>query len=272
MLKPINIDEAEKISKKFNFVKYVCNPFWLAFNCYLEIKNGEELIYERDESYPNDFPYIQVPSKDLNLKNAIINWLSKKDLDILGKKFKIVNSLSIGEEYYYETKDILNLTGSSKKDFRRNINSFQKKYNYKVFDEYPKKKVNDFLKKWAANQKEKNKFFDLSFEYALFCVKNMNKIKSAKWIFLEIDGKLAGFNLSVKINENYWIGVHQKVDYNYSGIGRFMFLLRAEAFKNVKYFTLGTGAGDEGITYFKKKLNPVKIEERFYVITGEMLS
>ena len=272
MLKQLTFHEAEIFSKEFGVVKYVCNPFWLAFNGYIENRNGEKLFSERDETYPNDFPYIKVPAKEINLRNAIISWVTEDEFNSIQKKVKIVNSFFIGEEFYYKTENILDINGKDKKDFRRNVNAFKKKYNYKVFNDYSKKKIIAFIEKWAKNQKDKNEFFEISKEYALFCVENMNKIKSAKWIFLEIDGKLAGFNLSVKINNDYWIGVHQKVDFEFDGIGRFMFLLRAEAFKDVKYFTLGTGAKDEGITYFKKHLNPVKMEKRYYVVTGDKLS
>jgi len=272
VLKKLNIRGAEKISKKFSGKMYVHNPFWLAFAGFWEERNGEELISERDEIYPNDFPYIHVPAKEINLKNAIISWVTESELNSIKKKVEIINSFPIGEEYYYETTNILDLNGKDKKDFRRNINVFKKKYNHKVFSDYPKKRVIEFIEKWAKNQKDKNDLFEISKEFAIFCVENMNKFKHVKWIFVEIDGKLAGFNLSVKFNNEYWVGVHQKVDYGYDGIGRFLFLLRAEAFKNVKYFTLGTGARDEGITYFKRHLNPIRVEKRYYVVTGAKLS
>jgi len=217
MLKQLTFHEAEIFSKEFGVVKYVCNPFWLAFNGYIENRNGEKLFSERDETYPNDFPYIKVPAKEINLRNAIISWVTEDEFNSIQKKVKIVNSFFIGEEFYYKTENILDINGKDKKDFRRNVNAFKKKYNYKVFNDYSKKKIIAFIEKWAKNQKDKNEFFEISKEYALFCVENMNEFKHAKWIFLEIDGSVTEYNLDknemIKVDTGHIAMYEESVSY-----------------------------------------------------------
>lgn len=269
MLKPINLNEAEKISIYAGADRYDKNPFWLAFDGFIEERNGELLVYTRDELFLNDFPFCKIPNKEENLKNSLITSVSEEELENLKSKgFKIIEEKHYGDEFYYNTSNFLDLKGNKGKAIRKAINQFKKFYKYKLLRDYPKEKILRFIKDWASKQ-DKNFLFDIGEEYALFCVNHKEELKNAQWLFLEIEGKLAGYCLSYKLKEDLWCGLHQKVDYSYKGIGRFLLFERASLFKDVKEFTLGTGAKDEGIIAFKDTLHPIRKEKRFFIVVGE---
>jgi hypothetical protein len=268
MLKSIDLNEAEKVSSYSGADRYCKNPFWLAFDGFTEDQDGELLVYERDELFRNDFPFMKIPTKEQNMENSLITSVSESELEEIKKKgFEIIKSNCFGDEFYYRTSDFLNLDGGEGRAVRKAINQFKKNYKYKLLTDYPKEKVTEFIKTWASKQ-AKNFLFDIGEQFAVFCVENKEKLKKSRWLFIEIDGKLVGYCLSYKLKEDLWCGIHQKVDYSYKGIGRFLLFERASLFKDVKEFTLGTGAHDEGIVAFKEALHPCRKEKRFFIVVG----
>lgn len=267
MINKIKLEESEKIAKECKIKSYFINPYWLAFRGFWEEKNGEILFYERDVSYENDFPFISMPKKEINLLNAIITNATFKELEnIKSKKIKIRNSFVWGEEFYYKTADLIKLDGPKFSSFRKAVNKFKKNYHYSIKNEYPKELILEFLEKWEKTQKDKNELFEINKKYERFCIENCGKI-NGKWLFVEVEGELAGYSLSYKLDNDFWIGIHQKVNYNYSGIGRFLLHERAKLFQGVDTFSLGTAAKDEGIDNFKESLHPINKISRYYIIT-----
>ncbi len=267
MLEKIKVEQAEEMSRIARISKYCINPFYLAFNGYVESNNGELLFYERDEIYRNDFPYIIFPRTKDNAMRAISTHCTEDDL-IRIKKWGITmkRAEQHGTEFYYRTADFTNPGKPSFASFRKSISTFSRKYEYKILDKYPVKKIMGFLKKWEYGQEEKNILFEFGSDYTRFCIDNMKKI-NGKWHFIEINGELAGFSLSCRLNDEYWVGVHQKVDYDFKGIGRFLLHQRAKSFQTTPFFTLGTEAKDEGLHQFKESLHPCREEARYFVLT-----
>lgn len=268
MLKHILPEECEKISQIISCDRYEKNPFYLAFNGYSENKNKELLFYVRDELFANEFPFIAIPQTKVNLKNSILAMVTEKEIaDIEHEGFRIINKIDVGKEFYYDTREMLNL--DKNKQLRKDVNRFKKNYTYQLLEDYPTAKVINFIEQWAEKQKDKNDFFENAKEYALFCIQIRAKIRNAKWLFLEIAGKLCGYCISYKVNELFWIGIHQKVDYSYKGIGRFLLYNRVLQFRDSKSFTLGSSAGDKGIEIFKESLFPIREEKMFFIVVAE---
>jgi hypothetical protein len=264
MLRKINIDEAETFAKIPNIKKYCTNPFYLAFNGYYEKLNEEILLCERDELYRNEFPYINFPTRKENAVRAIATYCTEDDVNQLQKwNIPIKMKKEHGLEYYYKTEDFARLTNAS---FRKQVARFSNHYNFKILHDYPKTKIISFIRKWAESQKTKNEFFNLGTEYAIFCARKKEKIKG-KWLFVEINNELAGYNLSYPFNDQYWVGIHQKVDYEYKGLSRFLLHQRANLFPNIPFFTLGTEAHDEGVKNYKEELHPYRREKRYFIMT-----
>ncbi len=185
------------------------------------------------------------------------------------KRVEIIKVFSIGKGFYYNTSDFVNLKESN---FRYRVNYFKKHYDFKIKLKYNNSKVISFLNNtWLKNQKIKTISFKESYDFFLFCLKNKNKY-GIKTIFIEINNKLVGVAMGVPYDKKRWIALHEKVDYNYKELGRFLHHIRASFFSNYFQFTSGgMGKEDKGIETFKTRLNPCKVEKYFYVITGEKL-
>jgi len=267
MIIKIKANEAEKFSKLINLNSYFTNPYWLSYNGFYEIVNGERVFYERDVLYRNDFPFIKLPRNKNNWINAIITNITKKEMESIKKYLEIKSAFVFGSEYYYKTRDFIEMKGKKFKSFRKAVNQFKKRYKFRIKKTYSGRKLIEFLKKWESQQKEKNELFVVNKNFELFCIKNCKNIKG-NWLFVEVDGKLAGYCLYYKANRNLWIGIQRKVDYKYNGLSRFMMHEQARIMKNVPVFTSGSAARDKGIKEFKESLNPYMSEDRYYIITG----
>ncbi len=267
MLQKISVRDAEKISRKFPVFSYRCNPYYLAYNGYTE-QDSELLIYERDPLYKNEFPLIALPKNKEHWQRMIIDYVSEEELEEIKKTVSIKDSFPVGSEYYYSTADFVSLDNPHLKSFKKHCKKFESSYTYTLKNSYPTKKILAFLEKWEKSKKNRNELFSMAKEYERFCILKCSSMKG-KWLFLEINGELAGYNLSYQIDKNFWIGIHQKVLYEYKGISRFLLHKRAAQFPKTTFFSLGQEARDEGIAEFKEGLHPFKKINRYYVITAE---
>ncbi len=267
MFQKIESKDAEQIARKTHLLAWPMNPFNLAFECYTESVNGEQLIYERDALYRNDFPLLGLPRNKANWPRTIMICATEEDIkNIEQEKIEIKEKLMYGKEYYYKTKAFTDLEN---KDFRRRVKQFQRNYEYSLKTDYPKEKILQFLDAWKEQQTNKNILFENGFQNAVSAVHNKDAIRDGKWIFIEIEGKLAGYNVSYQLTKDFWVGIHQKVDYQYKGLSRFLLYQRALQFKNVENFSLGTEAEDPGMQKFKEELGPHKTVDQYFVITKD---
>lgn len=259
--------------KKLPF-KYESSEIYLDFAGYIIQRNGEENLAVQDVLYPNDFPYLYLPEKTENWSHSMILWASDGDLSKLKSQVKIDKSFSSGKEFYYKTKDFIDLKGGKWVKFRKDIQHFQNDNEYKLLSDYPETKTKRFLENiWLAEQKEKTASFDESYNFFLFCLDNWKRYQ-IKTLYVEVDGKLVGLVMGAVFNNSCdkWLALHIKVDYNFRGLSRFLYHQRAKLFSEYSEFTSGaTCAGDEGVEKFKSCLHPSRVEESFYVITGDKL-
>ena len=272
MLQKIPVKDAEKFTSIFSSFAYSLNPYYLAYNGFYEQEDDEVFLYERDVFYRNDFPFIALPRNKKHWARLIANYVSQDRIEELKKEeIEIKEAIAIGSEYYYKTKDFIAMNSPKMKGFRKHCVKFEKSYTFKIKNTYSKPKILQFLDTWEKSQKNKNELFSMATEYERFCIEKCKSI-DGKWLFLEIDGELAGYNLSYQLNKQHWIGVQQKVLYQYKGISRFLLHKRASQFPKTEAFSLGIEAHDKGISEFKEGLHPFKKVDRYYVITAPKLS
>ena len=261
--------------EKFNSFKHLFDtkklPFsyyslliYLDFIAYSFERNGENLIVWQDTLYPHDFPSIFIPEKNKNWEYASIALASNKDVKkIKNENIEIKVQLPLETEYFYKTKDFV----SPIKGMKVHVENFKKLYPYIILNKYPLDRILEFYKQWKEQRnrvsitlREEEKFF-------MFCLNNLDKY-CVKQIYVEISDKLVGFAWGIKHSKNNWAGLELKVDYMYKGLSRFLQSERAKMFSDYKFFTLGTGCHDEGITKYKKELGPSFVKEYYYLLTG----
>lgn len=254
--------------------KYESSVVYLDFAGYVIERNGEKNVAVQDVLYPNDFPYLFLPKKKENWVNSYIQWATKKQLKDLKNEVEIIKSFPSGREFFYNTKDFIDLEGGEWKKFRQDIHYFGNNYQYELKSDYPLEEVLSFTKNiWLKEQAEKTVSFDESYNFFKFCLENQDKY-TIKTIYIEVNKKLAGLAMGVNFNKSKknWLALHIKVNYQYRGLSRFLYHERAKLFSDFVEFTSGaTCAGDEGIEQFKQSLNPSRLEESYYVITGKKL-
>lgn len=272
MIKKFNSGKHKSLLKELPF-KYESSGIYLDFAGYVIDRNGELNVAVQDVLYPNDFPYLFLPSQKENWPHSLILWATSKNIDKLKKEVVIERSFSSGKEFYYKTSDFIKMAGGKWADFRKDVEHFKRENKYKLLTDYPKNKVLKFIvETWIAEQKEKTISFAESYNFFLFCLENQDKY-GIKTLYVEIDGELVGLAMGAKFNNSdKWLALHIKVDYKYRGLSRFLYHERAKLFSRFNEFTSGaTCAGDEGVEKFKNHLHPYRVEESFYVITGDKI-
>lgn len=266
MLRKFDYKKHKKLLEKVPFLYESTVPHIIYAGYVLE-RDGISEITTQDVLYPNTFPYLFLPRNKKIWEYVHITWTTKDDIKKLSTEVNIFHKNIVGTSYNYSTDDFANLSGHKMASIRRHVNQFEKKYSYKIFHKYNKEKVKKFIKRWDSQQNDKTFTYKEGLKWFNFCIDNSNKY-GIKSIFVEVDGKLVGITQGVSFDKNRWVGLHQKSDYKYKGLSRFLLHKRAQMFKDIKEFTLGTGCGgDDGVIKYKEELHPIKKTEYFYVIT-----
>jgi hypothetical protein len=262
-MKRITIEKAIELSKKCDKFVADANPFYLATNCFSEIRNGEEIILDKDVT-DNKIKPLFLPKKKENMAGQSISYGFEEDINLLSKLgFEIRKKELFGYEYIYRTKDFVSLEGQNFKSFRKAINKFKKTYDYKILADYPRERIIRFLKSWikqktANNESEMTKRSrEAELELDTQWIDLFDKIPN-KRIFIEIDGKLAGFAVFLELYSNLWVALMQKTNYQYGGMTKFLYHLKAEQMKDIEFFSTGNLGDDGGLIEYKESMHPVR--------------
>ncbi len=239
---------------------YFANPFYLTCYGYQEERNGEELIFEKD-IFTGNFVCLFTPKNPENLQNIRLSFVTEEELNWIQKQKINIKDIKKSErrEYIYKTQNLIDLKGKEFKSFRNRVNQFKKYYpQVEITNECEDGLYTDFIHDWVKKQKFKNELFEeYCYRYSLKSVELRHCIPS-KEIFIFDNNKLIGYSSSYLKNNNFWIGVNQKADYNYRGLNRFLYHERAKLSAGVENFSIGTGVNDPGIKKFKEELLPIK--------------
>jgi len=266
----ITAENAVAISQRIGKRSYCNSPYWLAENCSYEERNGEALVYINDRTL-NETYLLFTPTKKENITTKRICLATKEDIERLKKKgITIAKTTVQGAEYYYRTKDLIEMKGKTYSRCRKAVSQFTRNYKFKILHVYPAQKVVDFIKNWAAakNLSKHTETARKLFEWDLDnCIKyvGLRKKLPTKRIYIEIDGKLAAFAFVHPLFPDLFVALQQKVDIKYKGLSRFLYHEKAKLYPNIEMFTVGTAAETEGLEAFKEELHPAKKEEWFMI-------
>ena len=172
------------------------------------------------------------------------------------------------EEYFFKTDELINMEGSKMKKVRKEVSYFESHYDYQVTYEYDLNKIIDFLRLWDKEQKLKTAPYKRGMDFCYYIIDKLNEDKNLSPVFISIENKLIGFSVGELITKDHWIGLHMKIDYNYKGLGRWLYREQAKLFQGTKYKAAGGGVADPGITYFKKSMNPYQSIPYYHLKLG----
>lgn len=243
---------------------WVSLPLYLDFCAYTFTKNGEDLVVTQDPLYSNDFPYLFLPKNKDNWPRASLSMVDGEEVEKIKRENIEISALNPTEiEYYYKTADFTDpksVLGKKKRQFEKN-------YSYELRKTYPEEELTRFFLFWENQGKNQPDAYTKESEGLFyFCLKNLEKY-GLEQVYVEVDGKLAGFAWGVRHSENNWVNLHVKVDYNFKGLSRFVLCELAGRFSDRELFSLGTGCNDPGLTQFKESLRPTFQRQYYYVST-----
>lgn len=264
----ITVKNVSEIIQKVQRRSFLTNPIFLVQNCSYEEKNGDLIIYWTENELL--FPCLRAE----NMVNKKISCFKSdiQRLKSLGLEIKKIEPEYT--EYFYKTSDYIELTGSAFKKIRKEINYFQNNYDYTLTNKYAPAEIKKFLAAWYKNNAPKKsghnrETFDYEYESCLKAIDILDDIPAAKAMFVKIKNELAGFSIFTEIYPDFWVGVFQKVDHKFEGIGKILYHERAILMAGREFFSNGDDAADPALTRYKKSLNPVRTEESFTVTTGD---
>lgn len=260
-----------KVIEKVERRSFLANPFYLILNCQYE-ETPDDIIVFVDKNrliFPSRRPQ--------NIVNKEI-WCFKEDIDhlkSLGLQIKKIAPDAF--EYFYNTQDYIDLKGRKFATARAELNYFTKHYNYQVLEKYPRDKTKKFIDSWFAQKKFKKKGMALEtleseYNSSLQIVDLLDRVQTGKSIYVLVDGKLAGMAIFASMYPDFWAGVVQKVDPQYKGIGKMLYVEQAKVMTQCKIFTTGDDAMDAALAVYKMQLKPAFTKQHFLVETGGLLS
>ena len=259
------------LSKSLDRFSYFANPFYLAANCWWENRNGEDLVFEKDAD-SGSMVLMLLPDKKENMVGQRISIAYDSDIEAIESVgLKVAEKKELGIEYVYLTEDFITMAGGSFKTFRKEVHNFQKKYPIKVLDDYPKEKIIGFMRDWHSKKDMSDKsdltkaVFEADFQNCLDYLDMLPDIPHKK-VFIELDGRLVGFQVMVPMRDDLWIALMQKTDVRLRGLTKLLYHLPAVQMAGIKYFTTGAEAQDPKLAEFKESIHPV-MKLRIYDIT-----
>ena len=263
MLK-ITQKNAFEVAKGLGRRTYFCSPFvLLAEASGYEKIDGELLVYVHDRVENIEGQFV-MPSKIELIRKKSITFVSEQELAMLRKKsVPIKEVISLGHEYIYSAGDLVSMEGSKFKAFRKRVNQFTSKHQFKVLHEYPKEKIKEFIRTWAKSKDLSTYSEDARKEFLWdldACIEYVDYIGvlPTKNVFVEVSGTLAGFAMTHPFLPNFFIGLQQKVDIKYPGISRFLYHEKAKLYPPDYRFSIGMAASTPGLETFKEELQPIE--------------
>ena len=217
---------------------------------------------------------IEVLKRLINNKIASkILFVTEKDLYIIKNVgLKIKSSVKITQEFIYNTKDLIGLSGNNYQKIRQHINWFKKKYQYKIND-YEKKDlkgINKFLEIWRKQKIKDNKetLFSLKedFKNTKDAINYFDKIDGLKGLIVKSDDKIVGISIFGSLNDQMAIYFATKTFYKeYKGITEFMIHEVAESVSDITFVNSGGYGKSESLKNHKERLNPQRINSIYKV-------
>jgi hypothetical protein len=212
-----------------------------------------------------------VKALDYLVENKLISkilFATEEDLKFIELNgMKITKSVKISEEFIYQTKDFIGLTGVEYKKIRQHVNNFKKNYNHELASVNSEniKEVVVFLETWQKKKaeglpKEELLSFEHDFEHAKEALKHLTKVDGVKSLVVMIGNKVIGLSIAGLINDKLVCRFIMKALHKeYKGITEFILNESIKCFPESTYFTTGGYGKSENLRAYKEGLHPVKV-------------
>lgn len=240
---------------------FYSTPIFLDFEAYTFQRNNEDLVVMQDIIFPHDFPAFFLPKDKKNWERCSITFARKEDIDAIREEGIPILVENPGQrEYFFATESFVNPTGS----FKKHVNSFKKKYEYTVRSTCEREAILQFYIFWKNQRVHTGITFGDAEDFFFYCLDRREELKQ---VYVFIGEQLVGFAWGVEHPQGGWVGLQNKVHYEYQGLSRFLHHERAKLFAHIPEFALGGGGFEKGIDAFKQQLNPSREIVYSYVLT-----
>jgi len=275
-LQKITLKNAVEIShilakKKSSFF---VNPFYLLNNCYFQERDGETLVFQSSIFRKGQHNLIHIPKHTDKLEQQGFTLLFNDEINELQSLgFKIIEKKEIGVEYFFKTADFLELKGKKFSQMRKTINKLKREHDINVFTFYDKNKAELFINEWAKSKNsekmsEKERHgFDKELKSNLEAISLLDVISNNSY-FVEVDHKLGGLAIDVRLNNDLYAGVFLKVNNRIKGLTELITELSCRGYKDTPFFTTGAAGGNEGLAEHNKHMHPCE-EKMLYFVLAE---
>ena len=171
-------------------------------------------------------------------------------------------------DYIYNSEDLASLGGKKFHKKKNHYNQFVGNYKYEVKDLCEEEVVGDcidFSQAWYDERQEDDEQLEYELESIRGILPNC-KILGLEGLAVYVDGKIVGFTVGEKVNNNMAIVHVEKGDFKYSGVYAFINKTFAERYlSDVKFINRQEDLGVKGLRKAKRSYNPVKLEKKFIV-------
>ncbi|KKW19923.1 MAG: hypothetical protein UY63_C0004G0008 [Parcubacteria group bacterium GW2011_GWA2_51_10] len=266
-MEKITPNNALEISRELGREAYFTSPFLLAAHGYYEQMNGKLIVYYLDTS-DKEMRFLYAPSKIGKEDARGVQFAREIDIKTFEENgITIKEKIPYGPEYFYDCEKLSKSATPDLRKFRQNANYFRHHYSYTIKNQYEPEFVAEFIRNWASTKDLTNYS---EFAKGVFiddlnaCLQYLEFTSlPQRNIFVEVDGKLAGFAYTHPLTENLFVGLMQKVNIKYRGLSPFIYQEKARLYPGVPYFTIGCPCGVPGLLAFKDSMRPAKLIETY---------
>jgi hypothetical protein len=175
-------------------------------------------------------------------------------------------------DYVYKVDDIVNLVGSAYKIKRKKYNKFLRENNFQLQivnlqNLVIQTQIKQVLIEWR-NQKSDvvDDFNDYQKEeIAITRCMELARVKDLLCVAVFLNNKIAGFSISEKIHNDFYMAHFQKTHLSYKGMYEYLFVETAKIWARLgcKFINCQQDIGIQGLRVAKKEWNPIMYLKKY---------
>lgn len=172
-----------------------------------------------------------------------------------------------GFDYIYETKDIIEMSGKKYHKKRNHLAQFRKSYENSTFSEMTESDFDECIAMSANFYNEKHGYTDHSSiveQFAIHTYFSHFSELELKGGVLRVDGRLAGFSIGERLNENTFVTHIEKADVNFKGAYTALTQAFTERFAGgFRYINREEDLGIDGLRKAKESWYPFLLLKKY---------
>lgn len=173
-----------------------------------------------------------------------------------------------GFDYIYETNDLIGLEGKKFHKKRGHLSQFRKLYENYTFSEITPDDYDECIGMSVRSYNEKQGYTDksaVSEQFAIHTYFSDMEALGLKGGVLRVGGRLAGFSIGERLNDDMFVTHIEKADINYKGA----YTALTQAFTSefaagYRYINREEDLGIEGLRRAKQSWQPAYLLEKYY--------